>query len=124
MAYTPTEWKSGDVITAEKLNNIEDGVASAGESDLFIVTITGDESSASADKTISEVSAAYTAGKIIVFKYNDMYSFATYSEAGGMGHYESFIINSSDLSEGHWNSTIVYKLTLHFMGATVQHGSI
>lgn len=23
MAYTPTEWKSGDVITAEKLNNLE-----------------------------------------------------------------------------------------------------
>ena len=26
MAYTPTEWKSGDVITAEKLNNIEEGI--------------------------------------------------------------------------------------------------
>ena len=29
MAYTPTEWKNGDVITAEKLNNIEDGVEEA-----------------------------------------------------------------------------------------------
>ena len=26
MAYTPTEWKNGDVITAEKLNNLEEGV--------------------------------------------------------------------------------------------------
>ena len=26
MAYTPTEWKSGDVITAEKLNNMEEGI--------------------------------------------------------------------------------------------------
>ena len=29
MSYTPTEWKSGDVITSEKLNNLEQGVASA-----------------------------------------------------------------------------------------------
>ena len=26
MAYTPTEWKTGDVITAEKMNKLEQGV--------------------------------------------------------------------------------------------------
>ena len=26
MAYTPTEWKDGDIITAEKLNKLEAGV--------------------------------------------------------------------------------------------------
>jgi hypothetical protein len=26
MAYIPTEWETGDIITAEKLNNIEDGI--------------------------------------------------------------------------------------------------
>ena len=26
MAYTPTEWETGDIITAEKLNNIENGI--------------------------------------------------------------------------------------------------
>lgn len=26
MSYTPTEWKNGDTITAEKLNNIEEGI--------------------------------------------------------------------------------------------------
>ena len=26
MAYTPTEWETGDVITAEKLNNMEQGI--------------------------------------------------------------------------------------------------
>lgn len=26
MAYTPTEWETGDVITAAKLNNIENGI--------------------------------------------------------------------------------------------------
>lgn len=26
MAYTPTDWKNGDVITAERLNKLEQGV--------------------------------------------------------------------------------------------------
>lgn len=30
MAYTPTEWATGDVITAQKLNKMEQGIASAG----------------------------------------------------------------------------------------------
>lgn len=29
MAYTPTEWETGDVITAEKLNNMEQGIEDA-----------------------------------------------------------------------------------------------
>ena len=30
MAYTPTNWQTGDTITAEKLNKLENGVASGG----------------------------------------------------------------------------------------------
>ena len=30
MAYTPTEWATGDVITAQKLNKMEGGIAGAG----------------------------------------------------------------------------------------------
>lgn len=30
MAYTPTEWASGDVVTSQKLNKLEQGVAGAG----------------------------------------------------------------------------------------------
>ena len=38
MAYTPTEWETGDVITAEKLNNIEDGIVANEEAiaDAFV----------------------------------------------------------------------------------------
>ena len=28
--YTPNTWSTGDIITAEKLNNLEQGVAGAG----------------------------------------------------------------------------------------------
>lgn len=30
MAYTPTEWATGDVITAQKLNKMEQGIAGGG----------------------------------------------------------------------------------------------
>ena len=29
MSYTPTNWSSGDIVTAEKLNKIEQGIAEA-----------------------------------------------------------------------------------------------
>jgi hypothetical protein len=29
MAYEPQEWSAGDVITAEKLNHIEDGIVNS-----------------------------------------------------------------------------------------------
>lgn len=31
MAYTPTNWKRGDIVTSEKMNKIEAGIASAAE---------------------------------------------------------------------------------------------
>ena len=30
MAYEKTEWKKGDIITAAKMNKIEEGIANAG----------------------------------------------------------------------------------------------
>ena len=43
--YEPTVWKSGDIITAEKLNKLENGVESAGggeESNIVTVLFTYD----------------------------------------------------------------------------------
>lgn len=43
MAYTKTNWKDGDVISAEKMNKIEQGIedagASGGSGDVFVVDI-------------------------------------------------------------------------------------
>jgi hypothetical protein len=43
MSYTPTNWATGDVITAVKLNKLEQGVASAGGATVVPYTI-GDSS--------------------------------------------------------------------------------
>ena len=54
MSYTPTNWTTGDTITAEKLNKMEQGIASAGGGGgVLIVTI--DENNA-LDHTWKEIS--------------------------------------------------------------------
>ena len=40
MSYTPTNWQTGDTITAEKLNNIESGIAAASE--VYVININSD----------------------------------------------------------------------------------
>ena len=38
MAYTPTTWNTGDVITKDKLNNLENGVAAIGDGMIGTIT--------------------------------------------------------------------------------------
>lgn len=52
MSYTPTQWATGDIITAEKLNKLENGVANAGGGGVLIVHV--DENGV-LDKTWKEI---------------------------------------------------------------------
>ena len=52
MAYTPNTWATGDTITAQKLNNMEQGIANAGG--VLIVNVSND----TLDKTWQEISDA------------------------------------------------------------------
>ena len=40
MAYTPTNWKDGDIISAEKMNKLEQGVAEGGGGGVLLVNVT------------------------------------------------------------------------------------
>lgn len=68
MSYTPTQWATGDTVTAEKLNKMEDGIAAA--SDLFVITLTptAEDFSGTHDRTVAEISAAVLSHKKIVFE--------------------------------------------------------
>ena len=74
MSYIPTTWETGDVITAEKLNNMESGIAN-GE-DLFVITAmnvateTNPRTQPTLDKTFLEIADAIKAGKVVVLKIN------------------------------------------------------
>lgn len=57
MSYTPTEWKKGDVVTSEKLNKLEGGVAAGG---VLVVEATLDAGTQDLvlNKTAGEIFAA------------------------------------------------------------------
>lgn len=64
MSYVKTVWETGDVITAEKLNNAESGIEAAQP---FIVRVSVDleTGKSTMDKTYAEIRAALMAGKYI-----------------------------------------------------------
>ena len=59
MSYEPTEWKNGDVVTAQKLNNIEAGIKRLPLSECEIVHFIWDELGENqiCDKTYTEIEA-------------------------------------------------------------------
>ena len=62
MAYEAHEWETGEVITADRLNHIEEGIES--ESEKFIVTFSSNNNNElSADKTLQEIYDAWNGGK-------------------------------------------------------------
>lgn len=74
MSYEKTTWETGDTITAEKLNKLENGVAEAGESGGVLVTFTVTMQdmytvgSVVADKTYLQVIEAINKGSVVMAK--------------------------------------------------------
>lgn len=92
MAYVKTTWQTGDVITAEKLNKMEDGIE-AGQG--FFISGTWSEVSGehwyTFDKTFTEIKAAMDAGIMPVVKV------AAFAEAQIPEHY--YTILDADFTE-------------------------
>ena len=67
MSYIPTNWKTGDVVTSEKLNHIEDGIANS-ESVLVVGGVSVREGSITGtlDKTWQEIHDALESNICIV----------------------------------------------------------
>lgn len=70
MSYTPTTWVTDDVISAEKLNNIEQGVVNAGNAVVFEFIATWDITShnyiIATDVTFEQVKTAFLGGKLCI----------------------------------------------------------
>lgn len=73
MSYTPTEWKSGDVVTSAKLNKLEEGVASSGGALIATLSETYSEEAQDyvkgCDKTLEELETAMKTGGLVVFRF-------------------------------------------------------
>lgn len=70
MSYNKTTWATGDIVTAEKLNNIESGIVN---NNMYIVSIisnidesTGEET-VTLDKTWQEIFDATQTGRLVRF---------------------------------------------------------
>ncbi len=65
MSYEKHTWETGEVITAEKLNYMENGIENANQIEFFIVHFTdGDNNTKVSDKTAEEIGVAIANGKI------------------------------------------------------------
>lgn len=65
MAYNKHTWTTGETITAEKLNNIEGGVANAGE--VLKLTFTESDGSMVCDHTWQEICDALMNGAFVTY---------------------------------------------------------
>lgn len=75
MSYEKKTWETGEVITADGLNNLEEGVQEAldccggAEQPIFVVNVTNPiegEGDPTSDKTYAEIYEAYEAEKLII----------------------------------------------------------
>lgn len=66
MAYTKTIWQKDDVITADKLNKIEDGIKSVEDNGLTIGTTATTAKAGNYQPTTANISDASTIGKTIL----------------------------------------------------------
>lgn len=81
MAYQKTNWATGDVVTAEKLNNIESGIEDVGGG-VLMVHVNFDETIGvpSLDKTWQEIYDAVEADKIVALKMMENLQEENYDE--------------------------------------------
>ena len=68
MSYTPTDWKTGDVITADKLNNMEQGIVNAGGKIMFVqfTDPSGSGETLTCEKTHDELVSSFAQGTVMI----------------------------------------------------------
>lgn len=106
MAYEKHSWSCGEKITADKMNNLENGIEEAldccgGGTDLLVVDITayapqcGGTYVVTPSHTYDEISEAFENGKLVVFRtehwcdstpHNILVNFAKRSDNPGMDY--------------------------------------
>lgn len=89
MSYTKQTWATGDIITADKMNHMEDGIADSGGGGAFLINISDDGGRYTLSKTWKEIKDALTSGKQCIAIYEDLedtYPFSNYYLLGYMDY--------------------------------------
>lgn len=96
MSYTKNTWATGDVITAEKLNNIENGIENLNTD--FIIDITFSNSQLNANKNFSDIVQANENGKSIVFNLIGIGKFyaSSFQRGSEIGGFQTYFLGHID----------------------------
>ena len=70
MAYIKTVWENGDVITKEKLNNIENGITNAGGGLVTTFTTSEDGYTDTLDASYNDIKGACLSGKAVYLAFS------------------------------------------------------
>lgn len=96
MSYTPSDWKTGDIITADKLNNMESGIV--GSAKVFFVEV--NQETGVVNKTWNEIKNALSDGMLcLTANSNDeaaVISVISSAALGGAGY--GIFINFADMT--------------------------
>ena len=107
MSYTKTTWATNDIITPERLNNLEDGIKTVNEDDVGIVHYIYDGDDYKLDKNYTEIVEMMNNKSIVIIKdeNNFLYDIITYAE-----YSDGYLIHVSNLFGHHdtYRSTTPY----------------
>ena len=94
MSYTPNTWSAGDIITAQKLNAIEQGIANAGGGNILVVNLSGNiqiggvnevQYHDTLDTTFADIYNALAAGTLVyIRRVIPCESFSDYNYGAGL----------------------------------------
>lgn len=68
VSYTPTVWETDDIITAEKLNKIENGVKDANSTEIIVYNFEVDDGAVDADDDVETVLTKLQSGSVCIAK--------------------------------------------------------
>lgn len=101
MSYTPNTWASGDVVTAQKMNHIETGIASVGSGAIFHDAIWFRDQSNITEIEDREfiMSELYGGAEVYIIAHEDSYEGAIYDRF--------YIVGWTQETEGDLNLTFI-----------------
>lgn len=91
MAYTPTEWVTGDVITAEKLNKAEQGIKDANSVVTVTLTWESDNEWYLGDTKTADAKTAFVAGVPVLFVFSGGSYDGVTASAISINGYDNFL---------------------------------
>lgn len=96
MAYVKQNWETGELITSQKLNHMEDGIAEGGGG-AFMINANDDGTSVTLDKTWQEIWDAYDAGSLCLVYHHNEYEGAEETSMNIVGSIKEEISNGEYL---------------------------